>query len=75
MTSLQFLNLEQKYITSSWVLHFKFFLTSFDIISDYTPTYVEITKQTNKQRTSLQLQVEKWIKNLNYPQNMICYNI
>jgi hypothetical protein len=37
-------------------------------------TYIKVIEWTNKQQTSLQFQVGKWMKISNYPQNMTCYN-
>jgi len=38
------------------------------------PTYIKAKKWTNKWQISSQLQIEKWMKFLNYSQNVTCYN-
>jgi hypothetical protein len=37
-------------------------------IQNSTPTYTKVTSQFNKQQTSSQFQVEKWMKLSNWPQ-------
>ncbi len=49
-------------------VHYMFFMT----IQRCTPTYIEVTSQAKKQQTSSQLQVGKWVKISNFPQNMAC---
>jgi hypothetical protein len=53
-----------KHIASWWALE----LT----IQNSTLTYTKITSRFNKRRTSSQFEVRKWMKLLNWPQNMTC---
>jgi len=50
-------------------VHCLFFMTNYKCI----PIYIEVTSWANNQQTSSQLEVGKWIKFSNCPQNMTCY--
>ncbi len=67
VTSFASCSLKAKHNISWWVLKL--------IIQKCTPTYTIITSWVNKWQTSWQLQVGKWMKLLNYPQNMTCCKI
>jgi hypothetical protein len=42
-------------------------------IQNNTPAYIKVTSRFNQQQTSSELQVGKWMKLSNWPQNMTCY--
>jgi hypothetical protein len=65
LTSLVIYSLRANHITSSRALKLS--------IQNNTPTYTKVASQSNKRQTSSQLQVGKWMKLLNCPQNMTCY--
>jgi hypothetical protein len=64
ITSFASCSLGTKHITSKQALE----LT----IQNNTPIYTKVTLQFNKWRTSSQLQVGKWMKLSNWPQNITC---
>jgi hypothetical protein len=51
-----------------------FFFTIFGVTFNYYSCLHKVTKWTNKQWTSSQLEVKKWMKFFNCPQKITCYN-
>jgi hypothetical protein len=66
--------LKAKHIPSSQLLQLAMFIVQiFFMTIQKCITYIKVTSWANKRQTSSQLQVGKWMKISNSPQNMTCY--